>query len=184
MNKHDCLPSQRCDNTIGSFHCIRYTSCGTGYTLNAQTGLCEGTFCDDEPKVVLDCFSLLQKLLSDCILPTDDDECSLGTDNCRNLGPTWQCRNTLGSFRCERKRCDGKKVLLNNGECKLLECPTGYEASQQGQCIGKSVDNLYLFGVTVENNEEVFLETDVLRRVSSFFTHTLNFTYDVIFFSV
>ncbi|XP_021928590.1 fibulin-1 isoform X3 [Zootermopsis nevadensis] len=106
VNKHDCLPSQRCDNTIGSFHCIRYTSCGTGYTLNAQTGLCE-----------------------------DDDECSLGTDNCRNLGPTWQCRNTLGSFRCERKRCDGKKVLLNNGECKLLECPTGYEASQQGQCI-------------------------------------------------
>jgi hypothetical protein len=83
----------------------------------------------------------LQKLLSDCVLLTDDDECSLGTDNCRNLGPMWQCRNTLGSFRCERKRCDGKKVMLNSGECKLLECPTGYEASQQGQCIGKSVNN-------------------------------------------
>ncbi|PNF34447.1 Fibulin-1 [Cryptotermes secundus] len=106
LNKHDCLPSQRCDNTIGSYQCIRFTSCGTGYTLNAQTGLCE-----------------------------DDDECALGTDNCRNLGPTWQCRNTLGSFRCERKHCDDKKVLLSNGECKAVECPTGYEASQQGQCI-------------------------------------------------
>ncbi|XP_069694529.1 fibrillin-2 isoform X2 [Periplaneta americana] len=106
VNKHDCLPSQRCDNTIGSYHCIRFTSCGTGYTLNAQTGQCE-----------------------------DDDECVLGTDNCRHLGPMWQCRNTLGSFRCERKRCDGKQVLLSNGECKPLECPTGYEASQQGQCI-------------------------------------------------
>lgn len=61
VNRHNCLQSQRCDNTIGSFHCIRFTSCGTGYTLNAQTGLCE-----------------------------DDDECSLGTDNCRTLGPTWQ----------------------------------------------------------------------------------------------
>lgn len=45
LNKHDCLPSQRCDNTIGSYQCIRFTSCGTGYTLNAQTGLCEGTCC-------------------------------------------------------------------------------------------------------------------------------------------
>jgi hypothetical protein len=53
VNKHNCLPSQRCDNTIGSFHCIRFTSCGTGYTLNAQTGQCEGQFCDSSSKVSL-----------------------------------------------------------------------------------------------------------------------------------
>jgi hypothetical protein len=51
VNKHDCLPSQRCDNTIGSYHCIRFTSCGTGYTLNAQTGQCEGKFYDDKNRV-------------------------------------------------------------------------------------------------------------------------------------
>lgn len=41
---HDCNPtSQRCDNTIGSYQCVRFTSCGTGYTLNAASGLCEGS---------------------------------------------------------------------------------------------------------------------------------------------
>lgn len=39
---HNCLPSQRCDNTLGSYHCIRTTGCGTGYTLNAETSQCEG----------------------------------------------------------------------------------------------------------------------------------------------
>lgn len=85
--------------------------------------------------------------LCTCVLPTDDDECSLGTDNCRNLGPTWQCRNKLGSFRCERKRCDGNKVLLSNGECKSIECPPGYEPSPQGQCVGKPLNNMQLFAV-------------------------------------
>ena len=74
----------------------------------------------------------------------DDDECTLGTDNCKTLGPTWQCRNTYGSFRCERKRCDGKQVLLNNGECKPLECPPGYDAAQHGQCIGNYFIYIYI----------------------------------------
>ncbi|XP_047103945.1 fibulin-1-like isoform X4 [Schistocerca piceifrons] len=106
LNKHDCLPTQRCDNTIGSFHCIRVTSCGTGYTLNAQTGQCE-----------------------------DDDECLLGTDTCRNLGPMWQCRNTLGSFRCEKKRCGDKEILLKTGECRSVVCNPGYEIGPQGRCV-------------------------------------------------
>ncbi|XP_046985790.1 fibulin-1-like isoform X5 [Schistocerca americana] len=106
LNKHDCLPTQRCDNTIGSFHCIRVTSCGTGYTLNAQTGQCE-----------------------------DDDECLLGTDTCRNLGPMWQCRNTLGSFRCEKKRCGDKEILLKTGECRSVVCNPGYEIGSQGRCV-------------------------------------------------
>ncbi len=37
-NEHDCLESQRCDNTLGSFTCVRYVTCGTGYTLNYNTG--------------------------------------------------------------------------------------------------------------------------------------------------
>lgn len=42
INNHDCLDTQRCDNTIGSYTCIRLQSCGTGYTLNAETGHCDG----------------------------------------------------------------------------------------------------------------------------------------------
>lgn len=42
INNHDCLETQRCDNTIGSYTCIRLQSCGTGYTLNAATGYCDG----------------------------------------------------------------------------------------------------------------------------------------------
>lgn len=39
-----CLHTQRCDNTIGSYQCIRHSGCGTGYTLNAATGSCEGEY--------------------------------------------------------------------------------------------------------------------------------------------
>jgi fibulin 1/2 len=66
------LESQRCDNTIGSYTCIRLQSCGTGYTLNAGTGYCD-----------------------------DDDECILNRHNC--LYP-YECRNTKGSFRCDKPR--------------------------------------------------------------------------------
>lgn len=53
INNHECSEKHRCDNTIGSYNCIRLQGCGTGYTLNAQTGQCE-----------------------------DDDECVLKTHNC------------------------------------------------------------------------------------------------------
>lgn len=52
--QHECIPeAQRCDNTVGSYLCIRITSCGTGYVLHHSTGKCE-----------------------------DIDECGLGVDNC------------------------------------------------------------------------------------------------------
>lgn len=71
IGSHDCEPLERCDNTIGSYHCSRIFGCGTGYTLNLENGLCE-----------------------------DDDECTLGTHNCWQLGHNFECRNTLGSYRC------------------------------------------------------------------------------------
>jgi len=40
--QHSCSASQRCDNSPGSYSCIRITGCGTGYTLNSGTGQCEG----------------------------------------------------------------------------------------------------------------------------------------------
>ncbi|KAI5640010.1 calcium-binding EGF domain-containing protein [Phthorimaea operculella] len=75
-NLHNCIDgSQRCDNTIGSFICVRFTSCGTGYTLQASTSECE-----------------------------DIDECAMGTHNCMHAGPDWHCENHPGSFRCVKNR--------------------------------------------------------------------------------
>ncbi|KAF7286998.1 hypothetical protein GWI33_002838, partial [Rhynchophorus ferrugineus] len=64
--------THRCDNTIGSFYCTRIVSCGTGYTLNSARDLCE-----------------------------DDDECKLGTHNCNELGSNYQCKNQMGTYKCE-----------------------------------------------------------------------------------
>ncbi|KAJ2941069.1 hypothetical protein O0L34_g13198 [Tuta absoluta] len=75
-NLHNCIDgSQRCDNTIGSFICVRFTSCGTGYTLQASTSECE-----------------------------DIDECAMGTHNCMHAGPDWHCENRPGTFRCVKNR--------------------------------------------------------------------------------
>ncbi|XP_013200140.1 fibrillin-1 [Amyelois transitella] len=74
--QHNCIPeSQRCDNTVGSYLCVRFLSCGTGYILHHATGVCE-----------------------------DIDECSLGTHNCARAGSQYSCVNIPGSFRCVRKR--------------------------------------------------------------------------------
>lgn len=120
IGKHDCSEAQRCDNTIGSYVCARTTGCGTGYTLNSATGLCE-----------------------------DDDECVLGLHNCHDLGPKFQCRNTLGSYRCEKIKCIGdclnKKTTTSptklvptqhhpiiSGQFK--KCLPGYTMNQRGEC--------------------------------------------------
>ncbi|RVE48740.1 hypothetical protein evm_006634 [Chilo suppressalis] len=76
MDQHSCIAeTQRCDNTVGSYLCIRFTSCGTGYILHHSTGKCE-----------------------------DIDECALGTHNCARAGSEYHCVNLPGSFRCVRKR--------------------------------------------------------------------------------
>lgn len=77
----------------------------------------------------------------------DDDECELKTDTCGVLGPDWVCRNTLGSFRCEKKRCTGLncKVLQSssNNTIKLIKdnqstvkCLRGYEVDNNNKCTG------------------------------------------------
>ena len=65
----------------------------------------------------------------------DNDECAVGTHNCEALGAEYFCRNTQGSFRCEKKRCNLGEVIDEEGYCVKLECGTGFKPSQSGVCI-------------------------------------------------
>ncbi|KAL7646898.1 UNVERIFIED_CONTAM: hypothetical protein RMT77_002155 [Armadillidium vulgare] len=100
LGLHTCERLQRCDNTHGSYTCTRISGCGTGYTLNHNTGACE-----------------------------DDDECKLKKDDCRQLGPKWKCVNTKGSFRCEKKTCPPQQILNSWGVCVNITCTPGYKPS-------------------------------------------------------
>lgn len=114
IKTHTCLDSQRCDNTMGSYICSRITGCGTGYTLNYASGHCE-----------------------------DDDECALGTHHCDQLGPKFECKNTLGSYRCvlkpilytpTRPMIATTKYSIITGQQR--KCLPGYFMNSYGQCQG------------------------------------------------
>lgn len=112
VDLHNCLPSQRCDNTIGSFQCVRYTNCGTGYTLNAQTGMCE-----------------------------DDDECALnmcqylGSEwQCRNTLGSFRCEKKTTvrlSGSCEGS-CSPAPVPTRSS---YSDCPRGFHLGSKGRCV-------------------------------------------------
>ncbi|VVC44156.1 EGF-type aspartate/asparagine hydroxylation site,EGF-like calcium-binding domain,EGF-like calcium- [Cinara cedri] len=115
LNTHTCQEFQRCDNTIGSYQCVRITGCGTGYTLDVESALC-----------------------------IDDDECLLKTDTCGALGPDWVCRNTQGSFRCEKKRCLGQNCRVQSGNNiynninvtqVATKCLRGFKTDNYNKCI-------------------------------------------------
>ncbi|XP_077540561.1 uncharacterized protein LOC144152891 isoform X5 [Haemaphysalis longicornis] len=147
---HNCQIGFRCDNTPGSFTCVRITGCGTGYTVNAVTGQCED---DDECALGQhNCHAGFKCLNTEgsfrCVREScpagsqlqEDGNC-LATDcapgytsdsfgNCADIneclhnrslcGRYHRCINTPGSYQCE----------------SLLTCSPGYQANPQGnQCI-------------------------------------------------
>lgn len=77
-------------------------------------------------------------------MSADDDECALKTDTCGVLGPDWICRNTLGSFRCDKKRCTGPNCRVlqggfnntNQSNRSSVKCLRGYETDQNNKCTG------------------------------------------------
>lgn len=82
----------------------------------------------------------------------DDDECALKTDTCGVLGPDWVCRNTLGSFRCEKKRCTGPNCRVqgsatgsvHNALPNAVKCLRGYETDKYNKCVGNTFDNVHI----------------------------------------
>jgi fibulin 1/2 len=117
----NCLESQRCLNTPGSYKCIRTLSCGTGYALDSDTEQC-----------------------------MDVDECNLGAHDCgtlyqcKNTQGSYRCipkqcgaaeslNPTTGE--CTSVECPMGYVPLN-GHCEDIdECRTPYRCSSFEECI-------------------------------------------------
>ncbi|KAK8765935.1 hypothetical protein V5799_007283 [Amblyomma americanum] len=147
---HNCQIGFRCDNTPGSFTCVRISGCGTGYTVNHATGQCED---DDECVLgIHNCGGDFECLNTEgsfrCVRRTcppgsrrQDDGSCLATEcppghrsdsfgHCADInecmhnrtlcGRYYRCINTVGSYHCE----------------SLLSCTPGYEPSPQAnQCL-------------------------------------------------
>ncbi|KRY47696.1 Fibulin-1, partial [Trichinella britovi] len=64
---------------------------------------------------------------------SDIDECALGTHNC---GPGFTCRNTHGSFRCERRFCpSGQQWNSTAKRCVTISgCSHGFYLASDGSC--------------------------------------------------
>ncbi|PIC33121.1 hypothetical protein B9Z55_013219 [Caenorhabditis nigoni] len=128
----DCLESQRCLNTPGSFKCIRTLSCGTGYAMDSATEQCRDV--DECNLGSHDCGPLYQCRNTQGSYRCDPKKCGDGElqnpmtgectsitcpngyypksgmcndiDECmtgHNCGAGEECVNTPGSFRCQQK---------------------------------------------------------------------------------
>ncbi|EFO93512.1 hypothetical protein CRE_01349 [Caenorhabditis remanei] len=128
----DCLESQRCLNTPGSFKCIRTLSCGTGYAMDSSTEQCRDV--DECNLGSHDCGALYQCRNTQGSYRCDPKKCGDGElqnpmtgectsitcpngyypkngmcndiDECvtgHNCGAGEECVNTPGSFRCQQK---------------------------------------------------------------------------------
>lgn len=119
----NCLISQRCVNTPGSFKCVRTLPCGTGYVLNSDTGQC-----------------------------IDIDECKLGAHfcgpqyQCRNTLGSYRCELKRCAEReirdprtgeCTKKFCHvGYKPV--NGRCEdVNECEDGTHLCGDRPCVNQ-----------------------------------------------
>lgn len=136
-----------CTNTIGSFECV----CKTGFVMNSTLDKCvDMDECvlerDNKCSVGQRCINTVGSykcirtmscgtgyyLDSDTEDCKDIDECALSTHNC---GPTYSCRNTKGSFRCEKRVCQSGQILDRvTGLCKYVRCEPGFVVGTDGKC--------------------------------------------------
>ncbi|OTF73419.1 hypothetical protein BLA29_008415, partial [Euroglyphus maynei] len=109
IGTHTCHEALRCDNTIGSFLCVRVQDCGTGYTINADTYECD-----------------------------DIDECQLNIDHCgqdyrcRNTQGSFKCdrircpegQALINGF-CRRTNCEQSNMEFDyeTGVCQPKKDP-------------------------------------------------------------
>lgn len=100
-----CPPGHRCDNTLGSFICVRQTTCGTGYTWNHDLRECED---NDE--------------CSDPVNP-----CPSGT-TCRNIRGSYRCDASDYTLDDEMvANLTGRK--LKNPSLLRSKCQAGFQFS-------------------------------------------------------
>ncbi|CAD5219992.1 unnamed protein product [Bursaphelenchus okinawaensis] len=117
----DCLESQRCLNTPGSYKCIRTLTCGTGYALDSETDQC-----------------------------VDVDECNLGSHDCgplyhcRNTQGSYRCdAKTCGpsdimnpkTGECISVNCPPGYEVVNGSCADIDECRTTRRCGFYEECI-------------------------------------------------
>uniref|UniRef100_A0A1I7S3U7 Fibulin-5 n=1 Tax=Bursaphelenchus xylophilus TaxID=6326 RepID=A0A1I7S3U7_BURXY len=117
----DCLESQRCLNTPGSYKCIRTLTCGTGYALDSETDQC-----------------------------VDVDECNLGSHDCgalyhcRNTQGSYRCdAKTCGpseimnpkTGECTSVNCPSGYEVKNGSCADIDECKTLRRCGFYEECI-------------------------------------------------
>ncbi|KAL0113527.1 hypothetical protein PUN28_012588 [Cardiocondyla obscurior] len=120
--QNDCLSTQRCDNTVGSYTCTRFLPCGTGYTLNAATEICE-----------------------------DDDECILGSHDCgpgyqcRNTLGSYRCDRVPRTPTSQPRTSPMTATKITTTTTTTTtptsltpagaNCPSGFESGSSGKCV-------------------------------------------------
>ncbi|XP_037379628.1 fibulin-2 isoform X2 [Talpa occidentalis] len=146
---HTCSRGEHCENTIGSFRCLKALTCEPGYELkdgectdvdecelgthNCQAGFeCQNTkgsfYCQAKQRCMA---GFLQDPEGNCV---DINECTSLTDPCR---PGFSCINTVGSYTCQRNPllcARGYHANQDGDKCvDVNECETGVHQCGEGQ---------------------------------------------------
>uniref|UniRef100_A0A8B9JTH1 Latent transforming growth factor beta binding protein 2 n=1 Tax=Astyanax mexicanus TaxID=7994 RepID=A0A8B9JTH1_ASTMX len=105
----------QCLNTDGSYQCL----CDSGYRFSTDSKECEGECC-----CVVLCVCVCV-----CVCATDLDECKEYSGVCG----TWNCENTLGSYRCFMG-CQSGFYGEDNKDCDIDECEDENICGKNGYC--------------------------------------------------
>ncbi|KAG8225724.1 hypothetical protein J437_LFUL008109, partial [Ladona fulva] len=125
-----CKRNQRCLNTMGSYRCINFLSCGAGHELNeAGTHCVASLYCS----LLLRCNSfIISMFLIHCLRTCHDvDECQVFKDGRLCIGT---CINEPGSYRCTCP--DGYRLGSDGRSCQDIdECEIGNRCKPNEICI-------------------------------------------------
>ncbi|KAI6229119.1 Fibulin-1 [Aphelenchoides fujianensis] len=152
----DCLESQRCLNTPGSYKCIRTLSCGTGYALDSETeqrGRVQSGRSQLPNALLLPQHAGLLPAEANELLDESTGECTSvacpagflardgrceDVDECatpHKCGSYEECINTVGSYRCQEKGNLCAPGYRMDKTSDVDECETNLHSCGNLQCI-------------------------------------------------
>uniref|UniRef100_A0A7E4UMX8 Fibulin-1 n=1 Tax=Panagrellus redivivus TaxID=6233 RepID=A0A7E4UMX8_PANRE len=130
---YDCLESQRCLNTPGSYKCIRTLTCGTGYALDSETEECLDV--DECNMGAHDCGPLYQCRNTQGSFRCDPKRCS----ESELMNPqTGECQSIdcpLG-YKAKDGKCEDIDECATPNRCSIYEdcinSPGSYRCQEKG----------------------------------------------------